>query len=180
MITAIGAGIGDGEQEGSFDISKVRYHKIIIMTDADVDGAHISALLMTFFYREMPSLIENGHLYLALPPLYKLSQGNKSVYARDDAHKDELIEKELTGKAKIEVSRFKGLGEMNPQQLRDTTMTPGKRLILRVDIPDARSPEEADDARQTKQLVESLMGRKPELRMAFIQEHAKFVEDLDV
>ena len=150
------------------------------MTDADVDGAHISALLMTFFYREMPALIENGHLYLALPPLYKLTQGSKTAYARDDAHRDELIESEFTGKGKVEMSRFKGLGEMMPKQLRDTTMAPGKRLLLRVHIPDPRSPEEADDARQTRQLVESLMGRKPELRLAFIQEHARFVEDIDV
>ena len=128
----------------------------------------------------MPALIENGHLYLALPPLYKLTQGSKTAYARDDAHRDELIESEFAGKGKVEMSRFKGLGEMMPKQLRDTTMAPGKRLLLRVHIPDPRSPEEADDARQTKQLVESLMGRKPELRLAFIQEHARFVEDIDV
>lgn len=175
LVQALGCGT-----RGDYDDAKLRYGKIVIMTDADVDGAHISALLMTFFYREMPALIENGHLYLALPPLYKLAQGSKTAYARDDAHKDELMKSELTGKGKVEISRFKGLGEMMPKQLRDTTMEPGKRTLLRVGIPDPRSPEESDDARQTKQLVESLMGRKPELRMAFIQEHARFVEDLDV
>jgi topoisomerase-4 subunit B len=175
LVQALGCGT-----RGDYDDAKLRYDKIVIMTDADVDGAHISALLMTFFYREMPALIENGHLYLALPPLYKLAQGSKTAYARDDAHKDELMKSELTGKGKVEISRFKGLGEMMPKQLRDTTMAPGKRALLRVGIPDPRSPEEADDARQTKQLVESLMGRKPELRLAFIQEHARFVEDLDV
>jgi topoisomerase-4 subunit B len=175
LAQALGCGL-----RGDYDDAKLRYDKVIIMTDADVDGAHISALLMTFFYREMPTLIENGHLYLALPPLYKLAQGAKTAYARDDAHRDELLANEFAGKGKIETSRFKGLGEMNPKQLRDTTMAPGKRLMLRVDIPDQRNPEEADDARQTKQLVESLMGRKPELRLAFIQEHARFVEDIDV
>jgi topoisomerase-4 subunit B len=175
LVQALGCGT-----RGDYDDSKLRYDKVIIMTDADVDGAHISALLMTFFYRETPTLIENGHLYLALPPLYKLSQGSKTAYARDDAHKDELIKSEFKNSGKVEMSRFKGLGEMMPKQLRDTTMAPGKRTLLRVGIPDARSPEEADDARQTKQVVENLMGRKPELRLAFIQEHARFVEDLDV
>ena len=175
LVQALGCGT-----RGDYDDSKLRYDKVIIMTDADVDGAHISALLMTFFYRETPTLIENGHLYLALPPLYKLSQGSKTAYARDDAHKDELIKSEFKNSGKVEMSRFKGLGEMMPKQLRDTTMAPGKRILLRVGIPDARSPEEADDARQTKQIVENLMGRKPELRLALIQEHARFVEDLDV
>ena len=175
LVQALGCGT-----RGDYDEAKLRYDKIIIMTDADVDGAHISALLMTFFYREMPALIENGHLHLALPPLYKLVQGGTTAYARDDAHKDELMEAGFKGKGKIEVSRFKGLGEMPAKELKETAMAPGKRRLLRVDIPDARSPEEADDARQTKQLVESLMGRKPELRLAFIQEHARFVEDLDV
>jgi topoisomerase-4 subunit B len=175
LMQALGCGT-----RGDYDDAKLRYGKIIIMTDADVDGAHISALLMTFFYREMPSLIENGHLYLALPPLFRLTQSAKSLYARDDAHKDELMKSGFSGKGKIEISRFKGLGEMPSAQLRDTTMAPGKRSLLRVGIPDARNPEESDDARQTKTLVESLMGRKPELRMAFIQEHARFVEDLDV
>jgi topoisomerase-4 subunit B len=145
-----------------------------------VDGAHISALLMTFFFREMPELIENGHLYLALPPLYRLKQGDETLYARDDAHKDELMASGFSGKGKIEVSRFKGLGEMPAKQLKETAMAPGKRTLLRIEIPDRRNPEEADDARETARMVESLMGRKPELRLAFIQEHARFVEDIDV
>ncbi len=175
LAQALGCGT-----RGDYDDTKLRYERIVVMTDADVDGAHISALLMTFFYREMPGLIENGHLFLALPPLYRLAQGDKSVYARDDAHKEELMRSAFTGKARIEVSRFKGLGEMPAAQLRDTTMAKGKRILLRVTIPDRRNPEEADDARETARLVESLMGRKPELRMAFIQEHARFVEDIDI
>ncbi len=175
LVQALGCGTGS-----EYDDARLRYEKIIIMTDADVDGAHIAALLMTFFYREMPELIENGHLFLALPPLYRLTQGSKSVYARDDAHRAELLRTELNGKGKVEVNRFKGLGEMPAKQLRDTTMAPGKRILLRVDIPDRRNPEEEDDARETARLVESLMGRKPELRLAFIQEHARFVDDVDV
>ena len=175
LIQALGCGT-----RGDYDDTKLRYDKIIIMTDADVDGAHISALLMTFFFREMPGLIENGHLFLALPPLYRLTQGSVSMYARDDKHKDELIKSGFSGKGKIEVSRFKGLGEMQARQLKETAMQPGKRTLLRVDIPDPRNPEEADNARETARLVESLMGRKPELRLAFIQEHARFVEDIDV
>ena len=175
LVQALGCGT-----RGDYDEARLRYDKIVIMTDADVDGAHISALLMTFFYREMPALIENGHLYLALPPLYRLDQGATTIYARDDAHKDELMASGFSGKGKIEISRFKGLGEMPAKALKETTMAPGKRQLLRIDIPNPASPEEADDARQTKQLVESLMGRKPELRLAFIQEHARFVEDLDV
>ena len=143
------------------------------MTDADVDGAHIASLLMTFFWREMPDLIRNGHLYLALPPLYRLSQGGKTVYARDDAHKDELLKREFKPNAKVEISRFKGLGEMPPQQLRETTMNPKKRALLKVLVPEEEAEETAD-------LVERLMGRKPELRFQFIQENAKFVRDLDV
>jgi topoisomerase-4 subunit B len=134
---------------------------------------------MTFFYKEMPGLIENGHLYLALPPLYRLTQGAKSLYARDDAHKDALIKKEFNARAKIEISRFKGLGEMPPAQLRDTTMMPGKRTLLRVMLA-GKGGKDAGDARATAKLVETLMGRKPELRFAYIQEHAQFVEDIDV
>lgn len=164
-----------------FSSDKLRYERIVIMTDADVDGAHIASLLMTFFYREMPGLIENGHLYLALPPLYRLSHGTKSVYARDDAHKDELMNKTFKGK-KVEISRFKGLGEMMPAQLRETTMDPTKRSMLRVIVPNASDPDERDDHESTKTLVESLMGRKPELRFRFIQERARFVQvdDIDV
>ena len=155
------------------------------MTDADVDGAHIASLLMTYFFREMPKLVEQGHLYLALPPLYRLTQGTKSVYARDDAHREELIRTEMTGRAKIEVSRFKGLGEMPPKQLKETTMDPEKRILLRVAVPPSLKgldPDSADaEARRAlEQTVETLMGRKPELRFQFIQENAKFVTDIDV
>ena len=173
---ALGCGMGK-----DFSSDKLRYERVIIMTDADVDGAHIASLLMTFFYREMPGLIQNGHLYLALPPLYRLSHGNKTVYARDDAHKDELLKKLFANK-KVEISRFKGLGEMMPAQLRETTMDPGKRTLLRVVMPNAADPEELEDVERTRGLVESLMGRKPELRFQFIQENAKFVraDDIDV
>jgi topoisomerase-4 subunit B len=149
------------------------------MTDADVDGAHIASLLMTFFFREMAGLIQNGHLYLALPPLYRVTYGGKSVYARDDAHKDELIKTVFAGK-KVELSRFKGLGEMQPTQLKETTMDPAKRTLLRVVVPDAHDPEMRGQVEETKSLIESLMGRKPELRFQFIQENAKFVQDIDV
>ena len=167
LMLALGCGTGV-----NFDESKLRYDRVVIMTDADVDGAHIASLLMTFFYREMPKLIETGHLYLAMPPLYRLSNGSHSVYARDDAHKDELLKTEFKGK-KVEISRFKGLGEMPPAQLKETTMAPGKRTLLKVELPKGH---EAD----TKSLVETLMGRKPELRFAYIQEKAQFVRDLDV
>ncbi|MCH7539609.1 MAG: DNA topoisomerase IV subunit B [Proteobacteria bacterium] len=173
LIQALGCGTRAQYQE-----DKLRYERVIIMTDADVDGAHIASLLLTFFYKEMPKLIENGHLYLALPPLYRLTQGAEIVYARDEAHKDELIK--ARGQGKVEVSRFKGLGEMPAAQLRETTMDPERRSLLRVVIPDPANKGEAKAARETAQLVESLMGRRPELRLAFIQEKAKFVRDLDV
>ncbi|WP_193180334.1 DNA topoisomerase IV subunit B [Nisaea sediminum] len=177
---ALGCGSGS-----SYSSENLRYGKVIIMTDADVDGAHIASLLMTYFFREMPKLVEEGHLYLALPPLYRLTQGTKSVYARDDAHREELIRTELTGRAKIEVSRFKGLGEMPPAQLKETTMDPEKRILLRVSVPPSlkNSDPASDDAearRVLEETVETLMGRKPELRFQFIQENAKFVTDLDV
>jgi len=172
MIEAFGCGSGS-----DFRINDLRYERIIIMTDADVDGAHIASLLMTFFYQEMPGLIENGHLYLAMPPLYRLTQGGKSIYAMDDAEKEVILETEFKNPNKVEISRFKGLGEMPPQQLRETTMAHKKRTLLRVTLPDAAEP----DARgQTKDLVTRLMGKKPELRFQFIQEHARFVEDIDV
>ncbi|MCF8469601.1 MAG: DNA topoisomerase IV subunit B [Parvibaculum sp.] len=151
----------------------LRYDKIIIMTDADVDGAHIASLLITFFYRELPQLIREGHLYLAVPPLYKLTQGGKTLYARDDAHKDELLKKEFSTKGKIEISRFKGLGEMMPAQLKETTMARGKRTLMRVVVPEA-------EAKETSSSVDRLMGNKPELRFQFIQEHAAFAHDLDI
>ncbi|MDH4384267.1 MAG: DNA topoisomerase IV subunit B [Caulobacter sp.] len=161
-----------GVQPGSrFKEEDLRYDKVIIMTDADVDGAHIASLLITFFYRTMPQMVRAGRLYLALPPLYRISHGGKSTYARDDAHKDSLLADQFKGK-KPEISRFKGLGEMMASQLKETTMDPVTRTLARVTLP--RS-EEAVEA-----LVETLMGRKPELRFRFIQENAEFVEELDI
>jgi topoisomerase-4 subunit B len=151
----------------------LRYDRVIIMTDADVDGAHIASLLITFFYKELPGLIADGHLYLAVPPLYRLAQGGKIAYARDDRHKEELLKSDFKGSAKVEVSRFKGLGEMMPAQLKETTMKPGKRTLLKVVIPEG-------DAAPTETLVEQLMGRKAELRFQYIQENAQFATDLDI
>ena len=142
------------------------------MTDADVDGAHIASLLITFFYQEMPELIDNGHLFLAMPPLYKLTHGAKSFYARNDKHKDELIKSEFAANAKVEVSRFKGLGEMNASQLKETTMDPTKRTLLKVEV--------AGDKAETTDAVNALMGSKPEARFRFIQERAAFAKDLDI
>jgi topoisomerase-4 subunit B len=167
LVEALGCGVGE-----RFDIRRLRYGRVIIMTDADVDGAHIASLLMTFFYRELPELVRQGHIYLARPPLYRLTQGAKSVYAMDDRDKTRQ-EKAFKGTAKIEVSRFKGLGEMPPAALKETTMDPAKRTLLKVmAIPEDRAA--------TQELVESLMGRRPELRFAFIQDHAREVTELDV
>jgi len=175
LIEALGCGT-----RKNYDDAALRYEKIIIMTDADVDGAHIASLLMTFFFRETPKLIENGHLYLAMPPLYRISQGAKVLYARDDAHKDELMKSTFSGRGKVDISRFKGLGEMPAQQLKETTMNPAARVLLRVTIPSGHGVDDWDDIRDTEELVESLMGKKAELRYAYIQEHARFVLDIDV
>ncbi|MGY9014776.1 MAG: DNA topoisomerase IV subunit B [Rhodospirillales bacterium] len=171
--------LGCGRRK-DYDEEKLRYEKVVIMTDADVDGAHIAALLMTFFFKEMPQLIEQGHLYLALPPLYRINQGGKTLYARDDIHKDELMETEFKGRGKIEISRFKGLGEMPAKQLKETTMDPTHRTLVRVTLPNGSNDDEIAEAKQTASLVECLMGRKPELRFAYIQEHAQFVENVDI
>ena len=153
----------------------LRYGRVIIMTDADVDGAHIASLLITFFYRQMPKLIDNGHLFLAVPPLYRLSHGGKNFYARDEKHRDAIMKKEFHANAKVEVSRFKGLGEMMAAQLKETTMDPKKRTLLQVRVID-------DDRKATDKSVERLMGNKPELRFEFIQERAEFADEaaLDV
>ena len=167
LLLALGA-----HPEPRFRLEDLRYERIVIMTDADVDGAHIASLLITFFYRTMPGLIRAGRLYLALPPLFRLSHGAKVEYARDDAHRDELLAGVFKGK-KPEISRFKGLGEMMPAQLKETTMDPKKRTLLRVTLPENEDEIEA--------LVETLMGRKAELRFRFIQDNAQFAtEDLDV
>jgi topoisomerase-4 subunit B len=174
LTQALGCGVGS-----EFKVDKLRYERVIIMTDADVDGAHIASLLMTFFYREMPGLITSGRLFLAQPPLYRLVQGSKTAYARDDAHKDELLKGTFGGRGKVEISRFKGLGEMMPAQLRETTMDPTKRSLLRVVIA-GRDSDNATEIKETENLVESLMGRKAELRFQFIQENARFARDVDV
>ena len=156
-----------------FNVEDLRYEKIIIMTDADVDGAHIASLLMTFFFTQMRPLIDKGHLYLACPPLYRLTQGPRRMYVADDAEKEVWLAKGLGGKGKIDVQRFKGLGEMDAKDLKDTTMNPLTRKLIRVSIDE-------DEPGDTSDLVERLMGKKPELRFQYIQENARFVEELDV
>ena len=175
LTLALGCGTGKHYKQ-----AELRYDRVIIMTDADVDGAHIASLLITFFYRQMPELIRNGHLFLAVPPLYRLSQGGKTAYARNDAHLAELKATVFNGRGKLEVSRFKGLGEMMPAQLKETTMHPSKRTLLRVEIT-GRTGDlngldiEADEA-AAADIVEQLMGNKPEARFRFIQERAAFAE----
>ena len=168
LCEALGVGMGT-----RFNVEDLRYEKVIIMTDADVDGAHIAALLMTFFFAQMRPLIDKGHLYLACPPLYRLTQGAKRVYVGSDAEKERLLAKGLGGKGKIDVQRFKGLGEMDAKDLKDTTMDPASRRLIRVSLHD-------DEPGETEDLVERLMGKKPELRFQYIQENARFVEELDV
>lgn len=175
MTEALGCGRRDKYNEDA-----LRYEKVIIMTDADVDGAHIASLLMSFFYQEMPKLIENGHLFIALPPLYRLTQGGKSVYAADDAEKEVVLKTVFKNAKNVDISRFKGLGEMPPHQLKETTMDPKKRTLLRVVVPHKTTEEEAEEAIYTKNIVSRLMGNKPEYRFQFIQEHARFVENLDI
>ncbi len=168
LITALGCGAGKHWRPDD-----LRYDKVVIMTDADVDGAHIAALLMTFFFRELPKLIERGHLYLAQPPLYRLSHGGTIAYARDEADRERLLATTFKGKKNVDIGRFKGLGEMNPSQLKETTMDPARRQLLQVRSEDV-------EGKPTAQLVEELMGRRPELRLAFIQENAGLVTELDV
>lgn len=164
MITAFGSGISD-----EFDLSKLRYNKIVIMTDADVDGAHIRTLLLTFFYRYMKPLIEHGHVYIAQPPLYQIRKGKKSWYTYSD---DELTSKlDEVGRDNAVIQRYKGLGEMNPEQLWDTTMNPEGRTMLQVSMEDAEAADE---------LFTILMGDKVEPRRQFIEEHAKLVRNLDI
>jgi topoisomerase-4 subunit B len=170
LVQALGCGTGARYRDAD-----LRYDRVIVMTDADVDGAHIASLLITFFYREMPELISSGRLYLAVPPLFRLSQGGKTMYARDEAHKAQLLKSEFSGRGKVEIGRFKGLGEMMPAQLKETTMDPKRRTLLRVAVAESA-------ARDTAGAVERLMGARPEARFKFIQENAEFArtDALDV
>jgi topoisomerase-4 subunit B len=170
LVQALGCGTG-----ANYRAHDLRYSRIIVMTDADVDGAHIASLLITYFYRQMPRLIDEGHLYLAVPPLYRLTHGAKTVYARDEAHRDQLLKSEFRANANVEIGRFKGLGEMMPAQLKETTMDPRRRTLLRVVLV----PDERED---TAASVERLMGNKAEARFAFISERAEFADEdlLDV
>jgi topoisomerase-4 subunit B len=155
-----------------FRLADLRYERIIIMTDADIDGAHIASLLITYFYRSMPDLVRAGRLFLAMPPLYRISHGGKVAYARDNAHRDELLATVFKGK-KPDIGRFKGLGEMMPNQLKETTMDPAKRTLARVILPEGGETSAAE-------LVEALMGKRPEARLKFIQENADVIDALDV
>jgi topoisomerase-4 subunit B len=169
LIQALGCGARE-----RCNVDDLRYERVVIMTDADVDGAHIATLLMTFFFNEMKEIVTKGHLYLAQPPLYRLAAGGTIAYARDDAHREELLRTVFANK-KVEVSRFKGLGEMNPQQLRETTMDPKTRSMLKVTLP-----EQYEDRQPVKDLVDRLMGRNPEHRFAFIQSHAAEVDEEEI
>ena len=170
LTQALGVQLG-----AKFNVDDLRYDKVIIMTDADVDGAHIAALLMTFFFSQMRPMIDAGHLYLACPPLFRVTQGARREYCLDEAEKNEVLARGLGGSGKMEVSRFKGLGEMDAKDLKETTMNVKTRKLIRVSID-----EDADEAGETADLVERLMGKKPEMRFQYIQENARFVEELDV
>jgi len=168
LCIALGVGLGR-----KFDMDDLRYERVVIMTDADVDGAHIAALLITFFYRYTPGLIDAGRLFMAMPPLYKMSNGGTTVYAIDDAHREELMGTVFKGKSKVDIGRFKGLGEMNPAQLKSTTMDPKTRTLARITIDQSTLPT-------TESLVETLMGKRADLRFQYIQDHAQFIEEVDV
>jgi topoisomerase-4 subunit B len=170
LLLALGVGTGARYRD-----EDLRYERVILMTDADVDGAHIASLLITFFFQEMPELIENGHLFLAVPPLYRIRQGAKSVYARDDRHRDELLATEFKGNQKIEITRFKGLGEMNASNLKETTMDKSQRMLLKIEIGDGEG-----ERTMLTETVNALMGSKPEARFRFIQDRAAFARDLDI
>ena len=168
LAQALGVGLGT-----KFNLDDLRYDKVIIMTDADVDGAHIASLLMTFFFTQMRPLIDYGHLYLACPPLFRLTQGSHRVYCLDEAERNTWLTNGLGGRGKIDVSRFKGLGEMDAKDLKETTMDPSSRKLIRVSIDD-------EEPGETSNLVDQLMGKKPELRFQYIQENAKFADELDI
>ena len=168
LAQALGVGLGT-----KFNLDDLRYDKVIIMTDADVDGAHIASLLMTFFFTQMRPLIDYGHLYLACPPLFRLTQGSHRVYCIDEIERDTWVTNGLGGRGKIDVSRFKGLGEMDAKDLKETTMDPSSRKLIRVSIDD-------EEPGETSNLVDQLMGKKPELRFQYIQENAKFADELDI
>jgi DNA gyrase subunit B len=165
LIIALGSGIGE-----TFDISNLRYHRIVLMNDADVDGEHITTLALTFFYRHLPEIVENGYLYIAMPPLYKVTAGKEQSYAYSDEERDELVSKMKIGKINVGIQRYKGLGEMNPIQLWDTTMNPETRILKRVTISDAVHAD---------QVFTTLMGDEVPPRRRFIQTHAKMA-NLDV
>jgi len=172
LMLALGTGL-----KTRFNLDDLRYERVIIMTDADVDGAHIASLLITFFYQMTPGLIESGRLYMAMPPLYRLSHKGKSVYAMDDAQKAELIASEFKNSEKVEIGRFKGLGEMNASQLKETTMDPKSRTLARITLPD--SMDELTEMKPAE-LIDTLMGRKAEHRFKFIQDNAQFASELDI